>query len=55
MKLTLDTTEIHDILLAWAQKRFPEGNFNKADLSTYSYDPKVVFSNEPEEAPVEAQ
>ena len=53
MKLTLDNTEIINILLTWAQKHFPEGEFNKADLSTYSYDPKVVFSNE--EAPVEAQ
>jgi hypothetical protein len=46
MKLTLDNTEIINILLAWAQKHFPEGDFNKADLSTYSYDPKVVFTCE---------
>jgi len=48
MKLTLDTIEINEILLDWAQKRFPEGNFNKVDLSTYSYDPKVTFTYEAE-------
>jgi hypothetical protein len=48
MKLTLDTTEINDILLHWAQKHFPEGDFNKVELSTYSYDPKVVFTHEEE-------
>lgn len=54
MKLTLDAKEINDILLCWAQKHFPEGDFNKVDLSTYSYDPKAIFSHEAEEAPVEA-
>lgn len=48
MKLTLNDKEINDILLAWAQKHFPEGDFNKADLSTYSYDPRVVFTHEEE-------
>ena len=48
MKLTLNDKEIINILLAWAQKHFPEGDFNKADLSTYSYDPRVVFTHEEE-------
>jgi hypothetical protein len=46
MKLTLDTNEINEVLLAWAQKRFPEGNFNAVQMETYTYDPKVIFSHE---------
>lgn len=48
MKLTLDTTEINDILLDWAQKHFPEGAFNTAVMETYTYDPKVTFTYEAE-------
>jgi hypothetical protein len=46
MKLTLEATEINDILLAWAQKHFPEGDFNMVAVETYSYSPKAIFTSE---------
>lgn len=45
MKLTLDAVEIRNILLAWAQKHFPEGDFNVAEIETYSYAPTVTFTS----------
>jgi hypothetical protein len=52
MKLTLNNKEIRNILLAWAQKHFPEGDFNVAEIETYSYAPTVTFTSEekPDEA-----
>jgi hypothetical protein len=46
MKLTLNADEIHNILLAWAQKHFPEGDFNAVQMETYTYDPEVIFTHE---------
>jgi hypothetical protein len=46
MKLTLEATEISYILLAWAQKHFPEGDFNTVAVETYSYSPKAIFTSE---------
>jgi hypothetical protein len=48
MKLTLNAIEIHNILLAWAQKHFPEGDFNTAQMETYTYAPSCSFTCEEE-------
>jgi hypothetical protein len=48
MKLTLNAIEIHNILLAWAQKHFPEGGFNTAAMETYTYAPSISFTCEEE-------
>ena len=53
MKLTLNAVEINDILLCWAQKNFPEGEFNTVAMETYSYSPNVHFTFEPKEAPAD--
>jgi hypothetical protein len=55
MKLTLNAVEINLILLDWAQKHFPQGDFNVVAVETYSYSPNATFTHEEqEEAPVEA-
>jgi hypothetical protein len=46
MKLTLNAVEINEILLTWAQKHFPEGDFNTVQMETYSYSPNVHFTSE---------
>lgn len=48
MKLTLDADEINKILLAWAQRHFPEGNFDTGRMETYTYSPSVTFTCEEE-------
>jgi hypothetical protein len=50
MTLTLNADEIHNILLAWAQKHFPEADFNTALMETYTYAPSVAFTCEKEAA-----
>jgi len=50
MKLTLNADEINLILLHWAQKHFPEGEFNTAVMETYTYAPSVAFTCEKEVA-----
>jgi hypothetical protein len=53
MKLTLNPVEINNILLAWAQKHFPQGDFNTVSLETYTYAPNATFTYV-EETPDEA-
>lgn len=52
MKLTLNADEINEILLAWAQRHFPEGDFDTGVMETYTYSPSIVFTCEdkPDEA-----
>lgn len=51
MKLILDEAEIKNILLAWAQRHIPDGQFNTIELATYTYLPTATFTSEtPDEA-----
>ena len=53
MKLTLNPVEINDILLTWAQRQFPQADFNTVQLETYTYAPNATFTYV-EETPDEA-
>lgn len=46
MKLTLHDNEIKEILLAWVQKNFKEGEFNTIEMATYTYEASATFTCE---------
>lgn len=44
MKLTLNDTEIKNILLAWVQRNFREGDFDTVEMATYTYEASATFT-----------
>jgi hypothetical protein len=46
MKLTITPEEINDILLIWAQRQFPQAEFNTVVMETYTYAPNATFTFE---------
>jgi len=45
MELKITTKEAEQILLEWAQARFPDA-FNLVEIKTYTYSSEIIFTKE---------